>query len=219
MADPSGRPSATTSPTKSDAPKPSRTRPRYTSPIRLASGQVGWFFQVPAWAKARGCPVRSEPLGTDRDAAWDRAEYVLLPQLDSWRTAGASDLTPQRGVRGTFDWLVAEFRASDNFAKLDSSTKSVHEIGFGLVGNFILQPSGRRFGALAPSAITPKAVDRLYDRLAFVDDTRHLAPQIAEGTAHLRQADPASDHQRDQEEACGANKARFKCLNSLIFRV
>lgn len=150
--------------------KKMRVRPRYVSPIRLASGQIGWFFQVPGWAKKAGCPLKSQPLGTERDAAWDHAEFVILPLLDSWRTGGLSDLVPERAPPGTFDWMVATFKRSAAWtSKLDQKTKNTHEIGFDLVGNYKLK-DGRRLGALPLQAITTKVADRLYEAIAFVDD-------------------------------------------------
>jgi hypothetical protein len=80
--------------------------PRYTRRKWLKGSKTwGYFFEVPTWARTppaddtRGpcpgsCPVTSEELGTDYAAAVGRVESVLLPQFDSWRTQGLSDLTP-----------------------------------------------------------------------------------------------------------------------------
>ena len=35
---------------------------------------------------------------------------VLLPAFDSWRTRGLSDLAPIGVARGSFDWLIQEFK-------------------------------------------------------------------------------------------------------------
>ena len=53
--------------------------PRYVMPKPLKSGQRGFYFNVPMWARKAGCPVRNEPLGTDYEAAVQRAETMLLP--------------------------------------------------------------------------------------------------------------------------------------------
>ncbi|MGB6939432.1 MAG: hypothetical protein WBE14_22670, partial [Xanthobacteraceae bacterium] len=55
--------------------------------------KIGWayFFNVPTWARRSGCTVKNEPLGTDYTAAVERAETILLPAFDSWRTGGGSD--------------------------------------------------------------------------------------------------------------------------------
>ena len=59
-----------------------------------------------------------------------RAETILLPQFDVWRTgddAAAGNTGP------TLDWVFSEYRA-DRFTKLDVRTKRNHEVGFRLVG-------------------------------------------------------------------------------------
>jgi hypothetical protein len=62
--------------------------PRYVLRKLLKNGARAYFFNVPLWARAASCPVRNEPLGTDYVAAVQRAETVLLPALDSWRSGG-----------------------------------------------------------------------------------------------------------------------------------
>ena len=39
--------------------------PRYTRRKRLKKGGFGYFFDVPTWARERGCPVKNEPLGME----------------------------------------------------------------------------------------------------------------------------------------------------------
>ena len=55
--------------------------PRYVLRKPLKGGW-GYFFNVPGWARAAGCPVKNEPLGTDYATAVERAETVLLPAFD-----------------------------------------------------------------------------------------------------------------------------------------
>jgi hypothetical protein len=112
--------------------------PRYVLPKRLKSG-LGYFFNVPTWARKAGCPMSNEPLGTDYAKAVERAETVLLPALDSWRTGGQSDETPPVPAFGTLDWIFAEYRADRRFTRLDARTKRNHEVGFRMVGGHILK--------------------------------------------------------------------------------
>ena len=65
--------------------------PRYVLRKPIKSGSWAYFFNVPIWARKAGCPVRNEPLGTEYAAAVQRAETVLLPAFDSWRTGGSTD--------------------------------------------------------------------------------------------------------------------------------
>ncbi len=112
--------------------KPGRSAlplPRYVGRKALKSGW-GYFFNVPTWARKNACPVRNEPLGTDYEAAVRRAETILLPAFDSWRTGGKSEIAG--AVLGTLDWVFAEYRADRRFTKLDTKTKRNHEVGFRL---------------------------------------------------------------------------------------
>ena len=86
--------------------------PRYV--LRKPSKAGGWafFFNPPMWARAAGCPVKVEALGTDYRAAVLRAETILLPQLDVWRDGEDAAATIGR----TLDWVFAEYRADRRFA-------------------------------------------------------------------------------------------------------
>src|SRR3990167_5220763 len=125
------------------APRSALPLPRYTLRRRLKSS-VAYFFNVPTWARKAGCPISNEPLGDDYQAAVARAETVLLPAFDSWRTGGASDSAPAVPAKiGTLDWVFAEYRGDRRFSKLDPKTRRNHEVGFRLVGGYVLK-DGRR---------------------------------------------------------------------------
>ena len=65
--------------------KPKRSAlplPRYTLRKRIGSGW-SYFFNVPTWARTRGCPLHNEPLGADYERAVQRVERILLPAFDS----------------------------------------------------------------------------------------------------------------------------------------
>src|SRR6516162_2211368 len=136
--------------------KPPRTAlplPRYVQRKPLNSGW-GYFFNVPTWARAAGCPMRNEALGIDYDAAVARAENILLPSFDSWRSGGASEnkQTSLVAAAGTLDWVFAEYRADRRFTKLDPKTKRIHESGMRLVSDHALK-DGRRLGSVRLPAI------------------------------------------------------------------
>jgi hypothetical protein len=143
--------------------------PRYVLRKPLKGGTWAYFFNVPMWARAAGCPVRNEPLGADYAAAVERAETVLLPAFDSWRTGGATDAVASVGATyGTLDWVFAEYRADRRFTKLDPKTKRNHEVGFRLVGGYALK-DGRRLGEARLPAITTAVTDAVYEKLLVVD--------------------------------------------------
>jgi hypothetical protein len=152
--------------------KPRRTAlplPRYVGRKPLKTGW-GYFFNVPTWARRAGSPVKNEALGTDYDAAVHRAETILLPAFDSWRSGGSSDeLRPKVATVGTLDWVFAEYRADRRFTRLDPKTKRIHESGMRLVGDHRLK-DGRRLGVVPLSAINTAVVDALYERLLTIKD-------------------------------------------------
>jgi hypothetical protein len=144
--------------------------PRYTLRKPLKNGWA-YFFNVPMWARKAGCAVKNEPLGTDYEAAVARAETVLLPAFDSWRSGGASDAAASAvAAYGTLDWVFAEYRADRRFTKLDAKTKRHHEEGFRLVGHYVLK-DGRRLGQAQLTAITTAVTDAVYEKLLIVTTT------------------------------------------------
>jgi hypothetical protein len=121
------------------------------------------------WARKAGCPLSNEPLGTDHAKAVERAETVLLPAFDSWRTGGKSDAVPTAAAFGTLDWVFAEYRADRRYTKLDEKSKRNHEVGFRMVGGHVLK-DGRKLGTVRLTAIDTAVVDALYDKLLVVKE-------------------------------------------------
>lgn len=148
-------------------PRSALPLPRY---VLRKSIKDGWayFFNPPSWARKAGCPVKNEPLGEDYQAAVARAETILLPAFDSWRTDGLSDGAVDAPAKvGTLDWVFAEYRSDRRFKKLDYKTQRNHEAGFGLVGGYRLK-DGRRLGQVRVSAITTAIADEIYQKLVVV---------------------------------------------------
>ena len=81
--------------------KPPRTTqplPRYVRRKRLADFQLAYFFEPPTWARKAGCTVVAEALGSNYESARNRAETVLLPAFDSWRTSLTESESRTRGT-------------------------------------------------------------------------------------------------------------------------
>jgi hypothetical protein len=145
--------------------------PRYTERKPLKAGGWGYFFHVPSWTKKAGCPVQNAPLGTDYDVAVERAEKMLLPAFDEWRTGSApSGSSPTVAAFGTLDWMFAEYRADRRYTKLDPKSKRNHEVGFKLVGGYILR-DGKRLGEKRLTAIDTALTDDLYEKLLILKTT------------------------------------------------
>jgi hypothetical protein len=144
--------------------------PRYVLRKPLKSGVWAYFYNLPGWARRAGCQLKNEALGSDYDAAIRRAEEILLPAFDAWRSGGETKGVPTVATIGTLDWVFAEYRADRRFTKLDAKTKRNHETGFRLVGGYRLK-DGRRLGEARVAIITTAVVDDLYGKLLVVEAT------------------------------------------------
>lgn len=162
--------------------------PRYVLRKPSKGGRWGYFFNPPSWARKAGCPVKNEPLGSDYEAAVRRAETVLLPAFDSWRSGGATDpQTADIAKPGTLDWVFAEYRGDRRFTQLDVRTKRNHEVGFRLVGQYVMK-DGRQLGTVSLSAITTAVIDALYEKLLTASDGRSRLTTINHAMKSCRRA-------------------------------
>jgi hypothetical protein len=144
--------------------------PRYVlrKPIK---GGWAYFFNVPTWARKAGCPVGNAPLGSDYEAAVQRAETVLLPAFDAWRSDGETDAQATDAPKtGTLDWVFEQYRTDRRYTKLDTRTRRNHEVGFRLVGGYMMKDF-RRLGTIPVTSITTALTDALYERLLVVTET------------------------------------------------
>jgi hypothetical protein len=143
--------------------------PRYCRRKPLKSGRWAYFFEPPTWARKQSCPVKAEALGTERVAAVERAENVLLPAFDSWRSRGLTDMVPAFPVSGTFDWLVCVFKTHQKWKEIDHKTQRFYEQGLALFANHKLK-DGSRAGSKQITDFTKRFVDAIYAKLLVVED-------------------------------------------------
>jgi hypothetical protein len=147
-------------------PRSALPLPRYVRRKRLRTGWA-YFFEPPTRARVADCPVKAEPLGADYDAAVNRAETILLPQFDVWRDG---DNAAVANAGPSLDWVFAEYRADRRYSRLDVRTKRNHEVGFRLVGGYVMK-DGRRLGTMPLASITTAVTDALYEKLLTVTET------------------------------------------------
>ena len=143
--------------------------PRYCRRKALKSGRWAYFFEPPTWARKLSCPVKAEALGAERVAAVERAENVLLPAFDSWRSRGLTDMVPAFPVPGTFDWLVCVFKTHQKWKEIDHKTQRFYEQGLALFANHKLK-DGSRAGSKQITDFTKGFVDAIYAKLLVVED-------------------------------------------------
>ena len=142
--------------------------PRYCRRKPLKNGRWAYFFEPPTWARKQGCPLEADALGQNYGAAVIRAESVLLPAFDSWRTGGLSDLTPVGVARGSFDWLVGEFKKQQKWKDVDQHTQRTYDQGTRLFADHILK-DGSRAGSKQVGDFTKAFVDAVYAKLLVVE--------------------------------------------------
>jgi hypothetical protein len=155
-------------------PKPPRCAlplPRYVR-RKPWGGRWFYFFDVPTWARKKQCSVKNEPLGSDYAEAVRRAETILLPAFDSWRTGG-SDGKPDAGViAGSIDWMFNEFRktwkevTTKRLRPLSPGQQRVHETGIGMIADYVLQ-DGKRLGTRRVTSLDTAFVDDLFKKLLY----------------------------------------------------
>jgi hypothetical protein len=134
------------------------------------SGGVRYYWNAPSWARKRGCPFKSEALGSDYAVAKARCDDRLNPNFHSWRTGGATDAEARAGVAvGSYDWLVTTYKASTKYTKRPAATRSSYDRALADVADYRLT-DGRRFGVLSIKSINPTAVDALYEKLKVGKD-------------------------------------------------
>ncbi|WP_076867004.1 hypothetical protein [Bradyrhizobium mercantei] len=135
----------------------------------MKSGRWAYFFEPPTWARAQGCHVKAKALGEDYGTAVERAEYVLLPAFDSWRSRGMTDLVPIGVAPGSFDWLVGIFKSHQKWKEIDHKTQRLYEQGLSLFANYRLK-DGTRAGSKQISQYTKSFADTVYAKLLVVEE-------------------------------------------------
>jgi hypothetical protein len=151
-------------------PRSALPLPRYVERKPVSAGWA-YYWHTPKWAKDAGCRIDNEALGLDYTAAVKRAEEVLLPAFDAWRSGDTKTATtPAVPATGTLDWMFAEHRADRRYTKLNPKSKRNHEVGFKLVGGYVLK-DGTRLGEKRLAAIDTALIDDLYEKLLILKST------------------------------------------------
>jgi hypothetical protein len=135
----------------------------------MNNGKRAYFFEPPTWARRQDCPLEAEPLGENYGAAVERAEHILLPAFDSWRSGGLTDMVPACPVPGSFDWLVSIFKAHQKWREIDHKTQRLYEQGLALFASHELK-DGTRAGSKQISHFSRGFVDAIYAKLLVVEE-------------------------------------------------
>jgi hypothetical protein len=142
---------------------------RYVIDKPLASGAVGFYWNVPTLYRKLGCKIPNEPLGTDytiacgEDGNGGRAA-ALNALFDEWNTARKGG-TVEAGKLfrfGSVDWLFREYLKSEAYQeRVSNRSRPDYERTMRLVCNVITK-KGDKIGDRPIRSITPRAADKIY---------------------------------------------------------
>lgn len=145
--------------------------PRNVQGIRLASGEIGYYWYVPTKFRKQGCKIPNEPLGTNyvvacgEDGKGGRAA-ACNSLFDEWRRTRGGESIEGIAKHGTVDWLFREYKSSVAYQeRVSKRTRPDYERTMLLLADFKTK-RGDRIGNRKIRAITPVSADKLYSLIA-----------------------------------------------------
>jgi hypothetical protein len=147
----------------------SKPLPRFVIVKTLASGAMGFYFNVPTLYRKLGCTIANEPLGTDYIAACGEdgnsgRAGSLNALFDDWNTKRkGGQATGRLAAYGTVDWLFREYKLSKAYLeKVAPRSRPDYERTILLIADIVTK-KGDRIGDRRIRAITPISADKIYD--------------------------------------------------------
>jgi hypothetical protein len=143
--------------------------PRNVIAKRLASGKLGFYFNVQGIYRKLGCPVPNEALGSDyqiacgSDGSGGRAA-ALNARLDEWHAIRRGlPVTGNRAlIYGTIRWLFQEYRRSAAYLeKVAIRSRPDYERTMQLVEDIVTK-KGDKLGDRKIKSVTPLSTEKIY---------------------------------------------------------
>jgi hypothetical protein len=146
--------------------------PRFVIAKVLTSGQTAFYFNIPTYYRKLGCTIPNEPLGGDYTVACgekaDGGRAAALNGLfDEWNTQRQGKPFDRGALLrfGTVDWVFREYKSSKAYLeKVAVRSRPDYERTMLLVADVITK-KGDRLGNRSVRSITPRAADKIYDRV------------------------------------------------------
>lgn len=145
--------------------------PRYLIARPLKDGSSSFYWQPAGRDRHKGCPVIAEPLGTNFEAAADRAR-LLNTQLDAWREGKAVPAALKGLERfGTVDWWIDTYLRHEACTRLATNTQDDYREALYRLADVptrVTHPvTGERgrVGDLHVGTLSQAAVDKIYEKL------------------------------------------------------
>jgi hypothetical protein len=149
-----------------------RLRPRFVEVRRLADGSVAFYFCIPKYYRKLGCEIANEPLGTNYESACGEdgkgGRAVTLNALfDEWNDRRKGEPIEQAKIAryGTIDWLFRQYKAEKAYTeKVSPRSRPDYERIMQMICDTVGK-SGRRIGERQIREVTPRAADKIYEKI------------------------------------------------------
>jgi hypothetical protein len=149
-----------------------RRRPRFVEVRRLADGSVAFYFCIPKYYRKLGCEIVNEPLGTSYEAACGEhgkgGQAIALNALfDEWNDQRKGEPIEQAKIAryGTIEWLFRQYKTKKAYTeKVSPRSRPDYERIMQMICDTVGK-SGRRIGERQIREVTPRAADKIYEKI------------------------------------------------------
>ena len=147
-------------------------RPRFVEARRLANGLVTFYFCIPKYYRKLGCEIANEPLGTSYEAACGESgkggrAATLNALFDEWNDHRRGEPIAQAKIarHGSIDWLFRQYKTEKAYTeKVSPRSRPDYERIMQLICDTVGK-SGRRIGERQIIEVTPRAADKIYEKI------------------------------------------------------
>jgi hypothetical protein len=146
-------------------------RPRFVEARRLANGLVAFYFCIPKYYRKLGCEIANEPLGTSYEAACGEngkggRAAALNALFDEWNDHRRGEPIAQAKIaRHSIDWLFRQYKTEKAYTeKVSPRSRPDYERIMQLICDTVGK-SGRRIGERQIIEVTPRAADKIYEKI------------------------------------------------------
>jgi hypothetical protein len=156
-----------------------RLRPRFVEVRRLADGSAAFYFCIPKYYRKLGCEIANEPLGTKYESACGEdgkggRAATLNALFDEWNDRRKGEPIEQAKIAryGTIDWLFRQYKTEKAYTeKVSPRSRPDYERIMQMICETVGK-SGRRVGERQIGEVTPRAADKIYEKI--IDGPRGL---------------------------------------------
>jgi hypothetical protein len=149
-----------------------RPLPRYVICKPLASGAMGFYWNLPTYYRKLGCTIPSQPLGDNYETACGQngtggRAQGLNGLFNEWNESrlGRNAPAARSFHYGTVDWLFRVYKSSNAYLeKVAERSRPDYERTMLLVADTLTKKDDR-IGSRLVRSITPRAADKIYEKI------------------------------------------------------